>query len=938
MRKLICVLLLVITLISSNFSIYAEDTTQTTPTTKPEEKPAEVKPLTEIEKKVNNSVEKLKYFKIIQGKEDGNFHPEQNIQRQEFAKIIVSAMKMESDLPMHDFIEFEDVTADLWSKNYIHVAVNIGFMKGLSDKKFEPTSQVSFAQAVTVMVRMLGYKDEYLTTSTWPVNYIAKAAELKILDGIEIKNWNEPVTRGVVALMLNNTMEVDFPKIREANHRGKNILEEKHKITKLEDITILSTDEKDLNKLMKVKFGKKTEMDGRSYEKDEEETFEFYDEFGFQKNVNCDVYILNFKKIIYQDTINIDGNYGAGLYISNSYLDLPKGKIQLGGKGEYIDVPSKAQIYLDGVEVKSKDFEKVLNNKVFGSFSYKSESLLSANLVSWKRENLFIVSLEKERFKILETKSGTINEYTQSYLDEKYDIFLVGNEGKISKITSKDLKPEDMICVAKDQENKDKNSIYVWRNKITGKMERVSGGTNGRRVKFNLAEGKGEFNVEDEFSYAYNGKDFNQAKDKTLKAFNDLSEFYNENIDLFKGWRDDIAYVKGGFNFQSNQYGIFMRFGDAVRGEIKIFTPTGSKTVYKFDETSEYDRLKEYTKGKEGQIIRYSISKAGKLKNLSENLSNDIIETTQLSKIKKGDDFSDNTVYIDGMPFDVDNNSKFFDYTAHNSENAKLLNWNKFKNKKVNSEVKVIYAADDGVLKALFIWENLDGIEEETIPGFVKDDYNLGDKRYLEIYSYDEINSKKIQIDEDFKNNYYLNRVFLYQISSDDKIKESKSTDEFEFLAGKVEAVEGLLVTIAGKRYRIVEDDCVIVENDKKATTSDISEGDLVIAYASRSRFQMIRIIKPKNSVDLDGTLMFVDSASKEDVFEVNNKEESYNLGKEEGIDFVFLDGYLKVNKRDADLTKLFEEKIGKKKPKVTVVFDEDTKKASMIFVHENME
>lgn len=100
----------------------------------------------------------------------------------------------------------------------------------------------------------------------------------------------------------------------------------------------------------------------------------------------------------------------------------------------------------------------------------------------------------------------------------------------------------------------------------------------------------------------------------------------------------------------------------------------------------------------------------------------------------------------------------------------------------------------------------------------------------------------------------------------------------------------------------------------------------------------MIRIIKPKNSVDLDGTLMFVDSSSKEDVFEVNNKEESYNLGKEEGIDFVFLDGYLKVNKRDADLTKLFEEKIGKKKPKVTVVFDEDTKKASMIFVHENME
>ena len=53
-----------------------------------------------------------------------------------------------------------------------------GLIKGYPDGTFKPANQVSYAEAITMLVRALGYKDEFLS-GQWPANYLAKAGEKK---------------------------------------------------------------------------------------------------------------------------------------------------------------------------------------------------------------------------------------------------------------------------------------------------------------------------------------------------------------------------------------------------------------------------------------------------------------------------------------------------------------------------------------------------------------------------------------------------------------------------------------------------------------------------------------------------------------------------------------------------------------------------------------
>lgn len=79
---------------------------------------------------------------------------------------------------------------------------------GYPDGTFHPDETISFAQAVTVTLRTLGYNAAEVG-AFWPDNYIQKAASLGLTDGMRYAA-DDAITRADTVLMLGRALEADM--------------------------------------------------------------------------------------------------------------------------------------------------------------------------------------------------------------------------------------------------------------------------------------------------------------------------------------------------------------------------------------------------------------------------------------------------------------------------------------------------------------------------------------------------------------------------------------------------------------------------------------------------------------------------------------------------------------------------------------------------------
>lgn len=154
-----------------------------------------------------SAVEALVELKVINGFPDGTFKPNQKVTRAEMAKMLVIAMGLESaaDLAKGP-TRFNDVAADHWASGYINVAAQNGMIVGYPEGDFRPEGEVTYAEAITMAVRALGYRNVVESTGTWPTNYMQKAVELELLEDIENPTGSADAPRGNIAILLWNTL------------------------------------------------------------------------------------------------------------------------------------------------------------------------------------------------------------------------------------------------------------------------------------------------------------------------------------------------------------------------------------------------------------------------------------------------------------------------------------------------------------------------------------------------------------------------------------------------------------------------------------------------------------------------------------------------------------------------------------------------------------
>lgn len=158
------------------------------------------------------AVESLRLMGVLDGYGDGTFRPDTVLNRAQFCKMAVYAMDGSGELGRYSTVTiFPDVKPSHWASAYINMAARKGIISGFADGKFKPGQTVTAGQAVTILMRGLGYKDEDMG-GVWPQSYMAEAQTNGLLKSTGITSAYAGLTRAQAAKLFLNLFEAKHGK------------------------------------------------------------------------------------------------------------------------------------------------------------------------------------------------------------------------------------------------------------------------------------------------------------------------------------------------------------------------------------------------------------------------------------------------------------------------------------------------------------------------------------------------------------------------------------------------------------------------------------------------------------------------------------------------------------------------------------------------------
>ena len=197
---------------------------------------------------------------LIKGYEDATFKPEGEITRAEFAAIIVRLLGQEAQAAgAKAATQFADVPASHWAAGYVNIAVQAGVINGYGDGNFGPEDLVEYQDAITMMVRALGYEPA-IGSAGYPTGYLTKAGELGLTSKVNGTN-GVAINRGAVAQIAFNALDVPlmtqsgygtftqyvindgYSSTTGTSNVKKTLLSENHSTIKLQGTVVGSSDE-----------------------------------------------------------------------------------------------------------------------------------------------------------------------------------------------------------------------------------------------------------------------------------------------------------------------------------------------------------------------------------------------------------------------------------------------------------------------------------------------------------------------------------------------------------------------------------------------------------------------------------------------------------------------------------------------------------------------
>lgn len=481
---------------------------------------------------------------ILIGDDAGNLQLDKPITRAEYATILLRVLGLYEDNIPSAAPSFIDVPQTHWASGIIAHCAGMKIINGYGDGRFGPDDIVEYQDAITMLVRTLGYEPA-IGNDKYPTGYLTKAGDLGLTVGVNGYNGGE-IKRIDVAHLIFNALDV--PLMTQSSYGTftqyvindgysstngtinvkKTLLSEKHNIVKVQGVienstiitstsntglaTVLVDVTNDLNNKFNVDDGRMyTGMSGaENYVGKKCIIFIYHNEF---ENENTIISLYETKAV---DTLTVDikdiyslDNTSCSYYDENNRLRT----IKLYPINSYINGVNVNDIY------NFSDYDGKLST-MSGKIEF---ALLNSNInadydtVYITAEKPFVVNEVNTKTSVIRAKNkiGIVNRIVFDETD--------GNiEATLENGNWKDIEENDVLMVSyiKTTQGKEIYNARLINNTVEGKITGISGTGSTREITIN--------------GYDY-GVISGVENEKTLKA-GDLGIFYldvNNNIVYF---------------------------------------------------------------------------------------------------------------------------------------------------------------------------------------------------------------------------------------------------------------------------------------------------------------------------------------------------------------------------------------------------------------------
>lgn len=166
-----------------------------------------------------DAINQLAAVGILNGLPSGQFNPTGQISRQDFAIILVKALKLDVEVSVAK-PTFTDIPASHYSYKYVEAAVKAGLINGLGDGTFGGNSQLTRQDMAVLFVRALGVDaagfgdkvtfSDAASIASYAKDAVGYAAEAKLIQGLGNGSFNPQGTakRQEVALVASSFLKV----------------------------------------------------------------------------------------------------------------------------------------------------------------------------------------------------------------------------------------------------------------------------------------------------------------------------------------------------------------------------------------------------------------------------------------------------------------------------------------------------------------------------------------------------------------------------------------------------------------------------------------------------------------------------------------------------------------------------------------------------------
>ena len=170
---------------------------------------------------VADAAEMLRLLGVVDGTGGTSFKPGGTLTRAEFCKMTVEIMGRGAEEPaQRNRTIFTDVGPTYWARGYVNLAssITIGggtgedasagtrLIMGVGDGTFQPNRAITYGEAVTILMRVLGYSDGDVATGTnWYDGYVGLGQSSGLADGLTISGGDN-ITRGQAAILFYNLL------------------------------------------------------------------------------------------------------------------------------------------------------------------------------------------------------------------------------------------------------------------------------------------------------------------------------------------------------------------------------------------------------------------------------------------------------------------------------------------------------------------------------------------------------------------------------------------------------------------------------------------------------------------------------------------------------------------------------------------------------------